>query len=89
MTDPDPERYRHIPAPVRLEDTVAVKETDPVPDPARVASVQADLRAALIDVRHASGDPGFIAAAEPGQLRVRFDTRPGAARLTLLSHGAG
>ena len=33
MTEPDPERYRHLPPPVRLEDTVAVKETDPAPDP--------------------------------------------------------
>lgn len=27
------ERYRHLPDPVRLEDTVATKETSPVPDP--------------------------------------------------------
>lgn len=26
-------RYRHLPEPVRLEDTLAVKDTAPVPDP--------------------------------------------------------
>lgn len=27
------DRYRHLPDPVRLEDTVATKDTDPAPDP--------------------------------------------------------
>ena len=34
MTEQGAERYRHLPPPVRLEDTVEVKETDPAPDPA-------------------------------------------------------
>lgn len=33
MTEQGAERYRHLLPPVRLEDTVAVKETDPAPDP--------------------------------------------------------
>ena len=27
------DRYRHLPDPVRLEDTVATKDTGPAPDP--------------------------------------------------------
>ena len=34
MTEQGAERYRHLPPPVRVEDTVAVKATDPAPDPA-------------------------------------------------------
>lgn len=30
---PDPPDYRHLPEPVRLEDTVAEQDTRPVPDP--------------------------------------------------------
>ena len=33
VTEQAAERYRHLPPPVRLEDTVAVTDTDPVPDP--------------------------------------------------------
>jgi hypothetical protein len=32
-TEQAAEPYRHLPPPVRLEDTVAVTDTDPVPDP--------------------------------------------------------
>jgi hypothetical protein len=34
MAEQGAERYRHLPPPVRAEDTVAVKATDPAPDPA-------------------------------------------------------
>jgi len=34
MAEQGAERYRPLPPPVRLEDTVEVKETDPAPDPA-------------------------------------------------------
>lgn len=33
--DPQPNRWRHLPEPVRLEDTIAVKDAEPVPDPTR------------------------------------------------------
>ena len=33
MTEHGAERYRHLPPPVRLEDTVEVKETAAAPDP--------------------------------------------------------
>jgi hypothetical protein len=33
MPDDQANRYRHLPAPVRLEDTVSVKDTEPVPAP--------------------------------------------------------
>ena len=32
-TPPDPDRFKHLPAPVRLQDTVTSQETNPVPDP--------------------------------------------------------
>lgn len=31
--DHDPERFRHLPEPIRLEDTVETVDTNPVPDP--------------------------------------------------------
>lgn len=34
MTEQDVhERYRHLPEPVRLEETITSQETDPAPDP--------------------------------------------------------
>jgi hypothetical protein len=30
---PDKERFKHLPKPVRLEDTVTTSDTAPVPDP--------------------------------------------------------
>jgi hypothetical protein len=33
MTEQGAERYRHLPPPVRAEDTVEIKATDPAPDP--------------------------------------------------------
>lgn len=32
-TTPDPDRFKQLPPPVRLEDTVEVKDEAPVPDP--------------------------------------------------------
>jgi hypothetical protein len=30
---PDPDRFKHLPEPIRLQDTVTSQETSPVPDP--------------------------------------------------------
>lgn len=35
-------RYRVLPEPVRLEDTIATKDTDPVPDPQRGRDTERD-----------------------------------------------
>jgi hypothetical protein len=29
----DPDRFRRLPAPIRLEDTITTSDVDPVPDP--------------------------------------------------------
>lgn len=33
QTTPDPDRFKKLPPPVRLEETVEVKDESPVPDP--------------------------------------------------------